>query len=324
MVCDATVAPVGWLFPGQGSQWVGMGRELMAHYPPAAALLRRASELAGADLEEIVLRGPERELCRTDLLQPALTAISMGCCLCLQEQGLQPDIVAGHSLGEFAALFAAGVLSADDALTLVVARGQLMHQAAKPLQGGLLAVKGLPVAGVDALLAAMPDAQSYPLVIANINAAAQTVVSGSLSQLSRLAGRVAAAGGQSVALNVSGPWHNPVLRPAALAFSERLDHTAFSDPTIPLVMNTSGRVTRSVTEIRAMLNGQMYSPVQWHDAMLAMAAFGVKRFVEVGPRRVLRGLLRLIPEVANAACTGFESPHMLPAVQRFYPPGGLP
>ena len=324
MASDPALAgAVAWLFPGQGSQTVGMARDLLTHFPPARAALARASEFAGIDLTPLVASGPDEALTRTDNLQPALTAITVACCLFLRESGLRPDYVAGHSLGEYSALFAAGTLTLDDTLRLVAARGKLMHAAASTLDGGMLAVKDLPIARIEAVLATLSDPQA--VTVANHNAPTQIALCGARAALPEATRALSAAGGQVVPLNVSGPWHSPLLAPAAVRFAELLDVTSFADATVPVAMNLTGTLMRDGEAIRAAMRSQLANPVRWHAAMLALAAAGVRRFVEPGPKKVLRGLLRHIPELATTEAVNFEGPRDLRFVKRLHgAPAGAP
>lgn len=207
---------VAWLFPGQGSQSVGMCRSLLSSYPPAAEMLAKASEIADVDLGALVSRGPEAKLTSTDNLQPALTAVSLGCCLMLEEEGYHADFVAGHSLGEFAALYAAGVISAHDALHLTLARGRLMHAIASSLDGGMLAVKDLDSSTVEDIVTALVEEDAnFGVCVANYNTPRQTVLSGGSQDLERARQAVEKQGGRGLKLSVSGPWHSAVLEPAA-------------------------------------------------------------------------------------------------------------
>jgi [acyl-carrier-protein] S-malonyltransferase len=307
---------IAWLFPGQGSQVVGMGHDLFAQSAQARAVLHRAGETIGTDLATLVARGPDEALTRTDNLQPALTAVTIVCCLALQDEGMQPDFVAGHSLGEYAALFAAGVIGLDDTLKLVAARGRLMHAIAQTLDGGMLAVGDLPADQVETVLQSLPDPGA--VTIANHNAATQVAVCGARSVLDAAAAALGAAGGRVTALNVSGPWHSPLLAPAADQFAELLDATPFHDARVPVAMNTTGALARSASDIRAAMRRQLCSPVRWHAAMLALHDAGVDRFVELGPKKVLRGLLRHIPAVAACGAANFDGPRALRFVQRLY------
>jgi [acyl-carrier-protein] S-malonyltransferase len=308
---------VAWLFPGQGSQVVGMGHDLLAQFAPARAAMARVSELAGLDLATLAARGPDEALTRTDNLQPALTAVTVGCCLYLRQSGLRPDFVAGHSLGEYAALFAAGVISLDDALLLTTLRGRLMHEVAETLQGGMLAVNDLPAERAEAVLATLEPAGS--VTVANQNAPNQIALCGPLAALPDAAAALTAAGARVVPLNVSGPWHSPLLAPAADRFAAHLDSTAFHDAAVPVALNATGRLESSGEAIRAAMRRQLCSPVRWNAAMLSLHAAGASRFVELGPKKVLRGLLRHIPSLAECEAVNFDGPRALRFVQKLYP-----
>jgi len=294
-----------------------MGHDLLAQFAPARDVMRRASELASQDLGALVARGPDEALTRTDNLQPALTAVTIGCCLFLHDAGLRPDMVAGHSLGEFTALFAAGVLSLDDTLRLVIERGRLMQEIAGTLDGGMLAVSDLVADRVEAVL---HDVTGGAVTLANHNAATQVAVCGARTDLAAVTAALSAAGGRVVPLNVSGPWHSTLLAPAADRFAVLLDATPFQDAAVPVAMNSTGTLAQSAGDIRAAMRRQLCSPVRWHAAMLALHGAGARRFVEVGPKKVLRGLLRHIPELAMNDAANVDGPAMLRFVQRLYAP----
>jgi [acyl-carrier-protein] S-malonyltransferase len=291
-----------------------MGRELLARFEPARDAMRLAGAFAETDLASIVARGPDEALTRTDNLQPALTALTVGCCLYLRQAGLRPDFVAGHSLGEYAALFAAGVLGLEDTLRLTAARGRLMHEVALTLDGGMLAVKDLTSGQIEAVLAALPNPGA--VTIANHNAATQIAVCGARSELPAAGAALVAAGGQVVPLNVSGPWHSPLLAPAADRFAALLDAAIFHDASVPVAMNATGGLLRSGAAIREAMRRQLCSPVRWHAAMLALHHAGARAFVEPGPKKVLRGMLRHIPELAACEAANFEAPKDLKFVER--------
>ncbi|SIT43197.1 Malonyl CoA-acyl carrier protein transacylase [Paraburkholderia ribeironis] len=298
-----------WLFPGQGSQVVGMGRDLLASYAPAREVLAVASEMAGVDLDRIIARGPDALLTRTDNLQPALTAINLGCCLLLKESGIPVHVVAGHSLGEFSALYAAGVLNLDDVLRLVVTRARLMHEVSSTLDGGMLAIKGIADDVIKAVVAQV--AVSHVVGIANYNTATQTVLSGERDGLAQIASTLEGQDGQVIPLNVSGPWHSPLLASAAERFVEALRGAQFHDASVPVILNVTGAATKNAAEIREKMEIQLCSPVQWKTVQYTLVDSGVKRIIEVGPGKVLRGLSRGIPELAGCEVVNVDGPRSL-------------
>lgn len=306
---DQNAQPSAWLFPGQGSQAVGMGRDLFLESAAARELLQFASDLIEVDLSLIISRGPAALLTRTDNLQPAITVLNLGCCMLLQEAGIEADAVAGHSLGEFSALYAAGVLTAHDVLRLVVARAKLMHEVSSTLAGGMLAVKGLNVDSIETIIAAA--SLDYTVGIANYNTPAQTVLSGESTGLDLVRDVLVAAGAQCQALNVSGPWHSPLLESAAQRFIAVLRGVNFHSAKIPVILNVTGTAETEAEKIRLHMEQQLCSPVRWLQVQHTLADMGMQHFVEVGPGKVLRGLLRGIPELVQAEVVNFDGPKAL-------------
>lgn len=279
-----------WMFPGQGSQFAGMGRELCRSFPPAQRLLQRAEELSGQPLTRYCAMGPEDMLARTDIQQPAVTAINLGCLALLEDAGLGADCVAGHSLGEYAALCAAGVLTAEETLTLVVERGRLMHEASQHEPGGMMAVSDLPPARVEELVHQLePGAR---VCIANYNAPTQAILSGTLDGLRVAARGVAGQGGRTVMLPVSGAWHSPLMAEAQARFAHALRRVVFRPPRITLFLNTTSAPESAPSRLSEAMLDQLVSPVRWTRILAGLSDSGVREFVEVGPGKVLRGLLR--------------------------------
>jgi [acyl-carrier-protein] S-malonyltransferase len=297
-----------WIFPGQGSQYLGMGRDLWSRPGRPLEIVEEAEQLSGFPLRQICWQGPDSELTRTDALQPALTAMSLGCAHLLTEAGLEPDIVAGHSLGEFPALCAAGVLSVSDCLRLVTARGKLMQKVAHCLNGGMGAVKRLQIPVLRDIIARLAPS----VCIANHNSPDQVVISGANEALSAVAPEIAAAGGEFIRLAVAGPWHHPSMEDAALEFMTIVDATEFHAPRCPVYMNVSGGPETNASWIKELMRMQMASPVLWQSAIEAMFAAGATVFLEVGPGKVLRGLMRRIAvDESRYRIRGIESARSL-------------
>ncbi len=291
-----------WLFPGQGAQEIGMGRALLDKFSPARDILSQAESLTGEPLVSIIQRGPESRLTQTDVLQPALVAISVAYVELLREAGAAPKVVAGHSLGEISALFAAGVINLSDALKLATERGRLMNQAS---EGGMVAIKDLPPEKIEAILA---EFDSQQIVVANYNAPSQTVISGQLATLDAAIPLLSAAGGGCVRLNVSGAWHSPLVANAARQFETVLDSVSFHAPQIPIVMGVTGNVETDPVQICAIMKRQITSPVRWTSVLKSIRALDCDKYLEVGPGKVLRGLLRKnIEDQASYAVAGVDS-----------------
>jgi len=284
-------AKIAVLFPGQGSQYVGMGREFAEQRHAATDIFIRAEETSGLPLKSYCLEGPMSELTRTLNLQPAVTAVNLMVWDALKESGLQVDCVAGHSLGEYSALYAAEVLSGDDTLKLVTERGRLMEREAERNPGGMHAVLGLPFEKVQDILAGLGNDR---VVAANYNSEKQIVLSGEEEGLNRAAEKVAAAGGKAIALKVSGAWHSPLVAGAVDDFLTVMQGVVFHSPRIPVFFNVTGELEDDPQAIRRIMARQIASMVRWVDILHAMMAMQISVFIEAGPKNVLSGLLKKI------------------------------
>ena len=281
---------VAWLFPGQGSQYVGMAAEWCGVSRAAADALAEASDVLGFDLARLVAEGPELELADTYNQQPAVLAASVAVLRAVGDRLPIPAVVAGHSLGEYTALVAAGALEYAEALRLVRERGRLMRLAGERSPGGMAAVLGLDDATVEAVCAETDGVQ-----VANYNAPGQVVVSGTGLGVERATARLEALGARRVVrLPITIAAHSQLMASVADSFHQAVLAASFSDARVPVVANVSARGISSVAEIRAELAEQLTSPVRWTESVAAMAASGVRSFYEIGPGSVLTGLARRI------------------------------
>lgn len=287
---------IAWVFPGQGSQVVGMGVELAQIYPEVMARFDEANDILGFDLKGLCFNGPEAELSRTENTQPALLTASCAMLELVRTQSaLQPMFVAGHSLGEYSALVAAGAMDFASALKTVRVRGQLMEEAVPAGQGGMAAIIGLGSATVAQLCAEVEGEGAGHVVPATLNAPDQTVVAGEKSAVDLLVAKASAAGAKrAIPLNVSGPFHSKLLEGAGQKLAETLQTIEIRSPDIPVVANITARPVTTADEVRQALIAQVSSPVRWVESVEYMIEQGVDTFIEIGPGRVLSGLIRRI------------------------------
>jgi [acyl-carrier-protein] S-malonyltransferase len=289
-----------FIFPGQGSQYVGMGKSLASQFDTASRIFHTADEVLGFSLSELCFEGPAEELQRTENTQPALLTVSVAASRVLGVQGLRPDYVAGHSLGEYSALVSAGCLDFADAVQLVRKRGRYMQEAVPQGVGAMAALLKLPEGRLDAIL--QEAAQGEVLSAANLNSPDQIVIAGHTGAVTRAAELAKAAGAKrAIMLPVSAPFHCLLMRPAQERLATELKSTTFRDLTVPLVNNWQARPIRTGEEAREGLYQQVPNPVRWADSVRELASSGVTRFIEVGAGGVLTGLLRNInPELQGS------------------------
>lgn len=284
---------LAFLFPGQASQKVGMDRFLW-DYPDAVDFLQRIDEMTGVHkLSDIIANGPAETLTRTDNVQPAITMVSIATMNVLVAAGVKPEGTAGHSLGEYAALVTAGVLLPEIAAKLTRIRGQLMQECADRHPGGMLALIGIDL---DTARECVREASSIgPVGIANVNSPGQVVISGARNALDK-AGELCRERGarRVIPLDVSGAWHSPLMKDAASGLESALDDAGFYEPEIPVVSNVTADLIRSGDEAKRLLREQVTSPVLWADSIKKLQNSGFDTFVEVGPGKVLQGLMRKV------------------------------
>ena len=291
-----------FLFPGQGSQFAGMGQTLAQNFEAARRRFEEADDAVGFSLSKLCFEGPDDQLRLTENTQPALLAVSVAAWTVLEAEVGPPDYVAGHSLGEYSALVAAGCLNFGDALRLVKKRGRYMQEAVPAGVGAMAAILKMDLAALPGVLA--EAAQGEIVTAANLNSPDQIVIAGHKAAVERAMELAKAAGAKRVVpLPVSAPFHCPLMTPAQGRLRADLDSTTFSDLRVPLINNVEAREITLGAEAREGVFRQVPSPVLWTASMEALAARGVERWFEAGAGAVLSGLLRTI--VAGAKCTSF-------------------
>jgi len=293
-------AKTAFLFPGQGSQFPGMGKSLADTYPTAHQTFEEADDAVGFPLSKLCFEGPEDQLKLTENTQPALVAVSTAAFRVLQEKGLVFDYVAGHSLGEYSALVAAGSLAFPDALRLVRKRGAYMQQAVPAGVGAMAALLKLPEEKLAGVLA--EAAQGEVVQAANLNSPDQIVIAGHAGAVNRACELAKAAGARrAVLLPVSAPFHCSLMKPAQAQLSADLDSATFADLNTPMVNNWEAKLIITGADARRGLYEQVPNPVRWADTIRLLFSLGVTRTIEVGAGAVLTGLLRNIqPEIQGA------------------------
>jgi [acyl-carrier-protein] S-malonyltransferase len=278
-----------FLFPGQGSQYVGMGKAFYDGYQEVRDLFGRAGKILNMDMEKLCFEGPEEELVLTHNVQPAVTLVNMACSLVLGLNGVKEAAAAGHSLGEYSALYQAGVLDEGGALELVRLRGQVMQKAAGEHPGAMAAILNLPAEKIDEVC------HTCAIEMANYNSPGQIIVSGAEEGVLRAMELCTDKGAKRcVRLNVSGPWHSRCMELAKKDFEPLLARYSFRQPHIAVIANVDADYVTDGNEARENLLRQLCAPVRWQQSMEKLITDGYQQFVEVGPKKVLRGLMRQI------------------------------
>jgi len=298
------------LFPGQGSQFIGMGREFIEADAEAGNLMELAESISSAPLRKLCLEGPMEELTRAVYLQPALTAVNLICWQAVKQAGITADFFAGHSLGEYSALYAAGVLTIDDSIKLVTQRGRLSDREGIRNPGGMQAVLGLTLEQVEEILQGFSS--DAVVTVANHNTELQVVISGEKEALHEIEKTVASKGGKAITLNVSIANHSPLIAGAVPDFEEVLNTTEFSSPEIPIIFNVTAGEETEPNIIRSIMARQIVSRVRWFEIINVLLAKNVRTFIEVGPKTVLSGLLKkIIPRELGCRKFQIDNPESL-------------
>ncbi len=287
-----------WIFAGQGAQAVGMGRDLAASWPECKALFDKANETLGYDLASLCFNGPMPELTRTIHCQPAIFLVSAACLAAYQKSGMAetPSAVAGLSLGEWTALYAAGCLSFEDTLRVLAARGRLMQEACDASRGGMVSLIGMTDDAVIRI------AERAGVAVANLNSPGQIVLSGPVEGIAEAEKLAKEAGAKrALRLPVAGAYHSPLMQPAANGLRAALEGVTFKAPAFPVIANVTGKPHGGPDEIRELMVRQVTSSVQWIATVQGLKAAGVARYVEFGPGAVLTGLVKRLDEAASLA-----------------------
>lgn len=283
---------IAFLFPGQGSQYIGMGLEIANEYQEAREIFEQVDDICAKPISKLCHDGPMDELTLTVNLQPAITAVNLACLLALKKEGISPAVSAGHSLGEYGALVSSGIISSHDALRLVKRRGELMHREALANPGAMAAILGMGIEDVTELVSQARG--TGVLSVANHNTAEQIVITGETAPLSKAVELVKEKGGKAIPLKVSGAWHCDLMKNAVTDFREFISGISFQKPAAPMLFNATGQEEDDPEKIMNVMAAQLISPVKWYGIVQKMIGNGIDTFVEVGPKKVLSGLVSKI------------------------------
>jgi len=291
---------VAFIFPGQGSQYIGMGKEFYENFSVAREVFEEANDSLHFSISSLCFQGPEETLKLTENTQPAILAVSIAALKVLQnENGVNPQLTAGHSLGEYSALVASGSLTFADAVRIVRLRGRFMQEAVSVGEGAMAAILGMEREEVEKLCQEASSGEA--LSPANFNCPGQIVISGHSKAVQRAIEKVKQEGKKAVLLPVSAPFHSPLMEPAGARLQKELNGVPISDLKVPVVTNVEAEVNTSKERVKALLVAQVSSPVRWEESMRRMIEEGIERVLEIGPGKVLSGLMKRIdPRIETA------------------------
>ena len=288
----------GYIFPGQGSQFTGMCHDLFIKYDIVKPLFKRAETILGFDISKIMFEGTKEELTQTKVTQPAIFIHSMAI-LKVLEDSFKPDLVAGHSLGEFSSLVAAGVLNFEDGLRLVSIRAKAMQKSCENTNGTMAAILGLDNSIIEEICSNIEGT----VVAANYNCPGQVVISGEVSAVKNACEKLSEAGARrALILPVGGAFHSKLMNDAKDELSKAINETSFNSPICPIYQNVNGKPEHLVDNIKTNLISQLTSPVKWTQSVNKMIEDGCQDFIEIGPGKVLQGLIKKINRDANVSC----------------------
>ncbi len=283
---------IAFLFPGQGSQSIGMGYEFYQEYDIVREIFDMAEEITHMNLSKLCFKGPMEELTETVNLQPAVTAVNLACLAAIKKKNIKTNFCAGHSLGEYSALCSAGVVSKEETIKLVFKRGKLMHREATQHAGAMQAIVGFSIEEVEELVAEVQ--QDGVVSVANHNTEKQIVITGSPQAVNRAAALAAEKGAKAIPLKVSGAWHSKLIKGAQDEFANYLSEFPFNSPKSAIIFNVTANTEEEPGNIKSIMARQLCSPVKWYDSMNKLIEENVEIFIEVGPGRVLNGILKKI------------------------------